>query len=165
MIIIFFFLYHPPPSTSLAPVRPANAKTVMHPLMFNHQPKGNYVVERIQPPRSTVIACGADKRAPVCNYNEMAREPRDEDQHQDPFVEFMHTLQHFIAIFLEYTWYIIREILYVTLDIVCLVLLIISCACPTRTLVAPYVYLKELCRNPVATLRLLAANKSGINLS
>ena len=79
----------------------------------------------------------------------MAREPRDEGQQQDPFVEFMHTLQHFIAVFLEYTWYMVREILYLTLDIVCLVLLIISCACPTRTLVAPYVYLKELCRNPV----------------
>ena len=47
-----------------SPVCPANAKTVMHPLMFNYRPETNstYGVKRIQP-LSTVIACGADKGA------------------------------------------------------------------------------------------------------
>ena len=63
-----------------------------------------------------------------------------EGQSHDAFTEFIHTLQRIVAVTVEYTWYLIREIFKILLDIICFALMVASCVSPTRTIFAPYAY-------------------------
>ena len=62
----------------------------------------------------------------------------------DAFTEFIHTLQYIISVVVEYTWYLIREIFYIILDIIGLAFMLASCICPSRTFISPYVYFYAL---------------------
>ena len=42
-----------------------------------------------------------------------------EGQSHDAFTEFIHTLQRIVAVTVEYTWYLIRELFKILLDIIC----------------------------------------------